>query len=837
MVKKLTCAFGILAILTGIAYVVGNLSGVILINGEWPGYRTIAWGVALLWIFSGAILLSLTFRQVTGTGDVATESTRRVKADGALRESGKPDILAESARLLMSAEEPASIVQVVGERVMRYLNCHTFLSYLIDESGERMRLNACAGISPEEAGRIEYLNPGEAVCGRVARSGERVVVDDALSTTDDQTGLIRSPGVSAYACYPLTYQGSTLGAFSFGRSDQAPFTDEELDLMQAVTDLVATAMARRKTEDTLRATSQYLENLFDCANAPIIVWDPAFRIQRFNHAFEFLTGMPADAVLGKRLDILFPEKTRHESMELIQKTSSGERWESVEIPIRHVSGSTKIVLWNSANLYDADGVPVSSTIAQGQDITERKIAEESAIKTASLLNAALDSTADGILVVDNAGTITSYNKTFCSIWGIPEYVLDAAPEEAALAYMTPLVTDPPVFASRLKELYSHAGRESFDMVSLKDCRIFERYSKPQMIGDTIVGRVWSYRDITERRQAEEALWESLEKFRIIATNIPDHIQVQDRNLRYTQVINPLPGMTEMDMIGNTDYDIQSREDADSLTTIKRQVLESGVPVHREMPLVSASGERNYFSGSYVPKRGASGEIDGIIGYFRNVTETKQANEKIIAALAEKEILIREIHHRVKNNLQIISGLLDMTRMRTQDPATTGILTDMMMKIKTMAQIHTRLYESKQFDKINMGGQIRDQVADLSSIYGRSGPEISSEVETEDVLLTVDQAIPCALVVNESLSNAFKHAFRGRRCGTIAVALRKENGTIRITIRDNGIGIPENVDISRATSLGLKLMRSLALQLQGTLKIESTARGSVVNVEFPIREGE
>jgi two-component sensor histidine kinase len=220
-----------------------------------------------------------------------------------------------------------------------------------------------------------------------------------------------------------------------------------------------------------------------------------------------------------------------------------------------------------------------------------------------------------------------------------------------------------------------------------------------------------------------------------------------------------------------------------------------------------------------------------------VTETKQANEKIIAALAEKEILIREIHHRVKNNLQIISGLLDMTRMRTQDPATTGILTDMMMKIKTMAQIHTRLYESKQFDKINMGGQIRDQVADLSSIYGRSGPEISSEVETEDVLLTVDQAIPCALVVNESLSNAFKHAFRGRRCGTIAVALRKENGTIRITIRDNGIGIPENVDISRATSLGLKLMRSLALQLQGTLKIESTARGSVVNVEFPIREGE
>ena len=106
-------------------------------------------------------------------------------------------------------------------------------------------------------------------------------------------------------------------------------------------------------------------------------------------------------------------------MELIQKTGSGERWESVEIPIRHVSGATKIVLWNSANIHDADGVTISSTIAQGQDITERKIAEETAIKTASLLNAALDSTADGILVVGTDGNITSYNKTFCAIWGIP----------------------------------------------------------------------------------------------------------------------------------------------------------------------------------------------------------------------------------------------------------------------------------------------------------------------------------------------------------------------------------------------------------------------------------
>ena len=768
-----------------------------------------------------------TLQDITGLREIG----ERLK-----KESGKLDILAESARLLLSPEKPERIVQTVGERVMRYLNCHAFFNYLIDESGKRMQLNAYAGITPEDAERIEFLNLGEAVCGQVARDGKRIVISDVLNTEDQRSSLIRSFGVSGYVCHPLIYQGRTLGTLSFGSCDHAQFTDEEIELMRAVTDLVATAMARKKIEDTLRGTSLYLENLIDYANAPIIVWDAEFRILRFNRAFEFLTGMPAESVLGKNLDLLFPEKSRHESMELIQKTSSGERWESVEIPIRHESGATKIVLWNSANLYGPDGVTISSTIAQGQDITERKTAEETAVKSASLLNAALDSTADGILVVDNDGDITSYNKTFVSIWGIPDGMLDKSGEKTALAYMTPLIADPRQFVTRLQDLYAHPERESYDTVSLTDGRIFERYSKPQKIGEIVVGRVWSYRDITERRRAEEALQESLEKFRIIATNTPDHISVQDKDLRYTQVINPPLGLTERDMIGNTDYEILSKEDAESLTTIKRRVLESGTAVRLEIRLANATGERNYFAGSLIPKRDAAGEIDGLIGYFKNMTETRQANEKIIAALAEKETLIREIHHRVKNNLQIISGLLDMTRMRTQDTATSGILTDMMMKIKTMAQIHTRLYESKQFDKINMGGHIRDQVADLSNIYGRSGPDITCTVDTEDFYLAVDQAIPCALVVNEVLSNAFKHAFRGRRCGTIQVSAWQDDGMIHISVRDDGIGIPKDVDVNRATSLGLKLIRSLVMQLRGTLAIESTDRGSLVNVDIPSATG-
>ena len=204
----------------------------------------------------------------------------------------------------------------------------------------------------------------------------------------------------------------------------------------------------------------------------------------------------------------------------------------------------------------------------------------------------------------------------------------------------------------------------------------------------------------------------------------------------------------------------------------------------------------------------------------------------MASLQEKEVLLREIHHRVKNNLQLISGLLDMTRMRTGDESTNSILTDMMLKIQTMAQIHTRLYESKQFGKVSLTGQIQDQIAALSNIYSHKGHEIRCEIHSREVFLPVDQAIPCALVVNEVLSNAYKHAFIGRKKGTIEISAVQENDRIRITVRDDGIGLPADFDISRTNSLGLKLIRTLVQhQLKGSLTLESK-NGTEMRMEFP-----
>jgi PAS domain S-box-containing protein len=156
---------------------------------------------------------------------------------------------------------------------------------------------------------------------------------------------------------------------------------------------------RELARKMLHESAEYLNNLLDYANAPIIVWDPAFRITRFNHAFEHLTGRSEAEVVGKHLAILFPETSRNSSFELIRKTLFGERWEVVEIPIRHVSGETRIVLWNSANIVDPQGTLIS-TIAQGQDITERKLAEEALKKNEHKFQTLADFTYDWAYWID-----------------------------------------------------------------------------------------------------------------------------------------------------------------------------------------------------------------------------------------------------------------------------------------------------------------------------------------------------------------------------------------------------------------------------------------------------
>ena len=178
-------------------------------------------------------------------------------------------------------------------------------------------------------------------------------------------------------------EGSVFAVLTLYASEPNGFTPPEVRLLEELSGDLAfgigvlrTRTERRKSEEKLREARDYLDNLLNYANAPIIVWDPSFKITLFNHAFEQLTGLKAAEAVGKQLDILFPVDRREESMGHIRRALAGERWEAVEIPILRMDGQVRTVLWNSATLYGQDGKTPVATIAQGQDITERKRAEE-----------------------------------------------------------------------------------------------------------------------------------------------------------------------------------------------------------------------------------------------------------------------------------------------------------------------------------------------------------------------------------------------------------------------------------------------------------------------------
>jgi two-component sensor histidine kinase/predicted hydrocarbon binding protein len=219
-----------------------------------------------------------------------------------------------------------------------------------------------------------------------------------------------------------------------------------------------------------------------------------------------------------------------------------------------------------------------------------------------------------------------------------------------------------------------------------------------------------------------------------------------------------------------------------------------------------------------------------------IAERLKSEQRLMESLKEKDVLLKEVHHRVKNNLQIIASLLDMSKRRAGRPETVDLLNEALAKIYTMSLIHSQLYQSDRFDEINMGKNIRDLVNQLSQFYLRDR-NIGLSIQAPDIYLSVTQALPCALVVNELVSNAFKYAFKGKDSGKIEIRLKKlTHERISLKIMDNGVGIPIDIDINNTETLGFKLVRNLIIkQLKGKFKITCDG-GTTIDIEFPILAG-
>ncbi len=208
-----------------------------------------------------------------------------------------------------------------------------------------------------------------------------------------------------------------------------------------------------------------------------------------------------------------------------------------------------------------------------------------------------------------------------------------------------------------------------------------------------------------------------------------------------------------------------------------------------------------------------------------IAERRAAEDALRASLSEKEVLLKEVHHRVKNNLQIVSSLLSLQALRLSDPAMAAPLVDSQVRVRAMALVHEKLYRAKDLNRVELHEYLPQLSVFLLQAL-RNGPqEIIPVLECDPVGVSVDVAIPCGLIANELISNSVKHAFAGRDAGRLRIALHTQDGEVRLEVEDDGPGLPPDFRLEEVPTLGLQLVTNLARQLRGSLDVASGPGGT------------
>jgi PAS domain S-box-containing protein len=274
---------------------------------------------------------------------------------------------------------------------------------------------------------------------------------------------------------------------------------------------------RRRTEDELKKSETKYRQLVDLLPQTVFEVDRNLTITSINPvALRSFGYTREDLEKGVNVFEVFSEADHQRIKENIGKILRGETTGALEYTAKRKDGSTFPVLTYSVPIIH-ENIPVG---LRGVlvDISERKAAEQATQQALSLLEATLESTADGLLVIDRAGKIVNYNQKFAGMWHIPRSVLETGDDAAAISHVLSQLADPNDFFAKVQELYQHPSEFSFDVLKFLDGRIFERYSQPQKLGNEVVGRVWSFRDVTDRRRVEDALKESEIRYRTIFEN-------------------------------------------------------------------------------------------------------------------------------------------------------------------------------------------------------------------------------------------------------------------------------------------------------------------------------
>ncbi|MFO7848949.1 MAG: histidine kinase dimerization/phosphoacceptor domain -containing protein [Spirochaetia bacterium] len=340
----------------------------------------------------------------------------------------------------------------------------------------------------------------------------------------------------------------------------------------------------------------------------------------------------------------------------------------------------------------------------------------------------------------------------------------------------------------------------------------------------------------ELQKANSELRRSRAFFRSVFESTGDSLAVIDKDFNVLKANPSARRLMEVEEIGKNDkcYSLFYGLDKVCSWCPASRVLETGETCNFIIPFPNEENPSRWFNWSASPIYDKKGLVESILESGRDITEIKSLQEDLKKTAEEKELLLREIHHRVKNNLNVVVSLLRIQLGMFEDIKIQDALRDSIERIRSIALVHQYLYQSSSQSSIDFSDFVDEFVADLSRTYEVSG-EIRIVSEIEDVSVHIDSAVPVSLIINELVTNAFKYAFPGERKGTITVRVSENpEGAIVLSVRDDGVGLPEDFDINTGDSLGMRLIKGLTQQIEGTLRL-SREGGTGFTVTFPKKE--
>jgi PAS domain S-box-containing protein len=573
-------------------------------------------------------------------------------------------------------------------------------------------------------------------------------------------------------------------------------------------------------------------NFFNTITDGIIIVQDG-RVKNVNQSAAQMVNVPAEKLIGTTYDrFIHPE-----DVEKVRKAYEGRlKGEDVpthyELKIQGADGKVTYIEVVNSSVIIYQGKPTIIVVIR--DITQRKKAEETIREKALFFESLFENSPEAVALLDKSGHVIKVNKEFESMFGykISEMEGKLLDYFVARGELLEEATQIRKRTDKGEKVELEATRFKKDGSSF-DVHITE---SPIKSGDEVIGKYVIYRDISARKKAERELKESEKSYRELVEWAEAGILIDDKDgyiIYANDRVARIFGFKSVDELKKVKiYDLVHPEERQRVLNYhQRRILGKRAPRVYEFKGIRQDGEPVYIEVAACPLTTEEGII-GTRSCIWDISDRKRMEELLKKSLKEKDIMLHEIHHRVKNNMQIIISLMRIQARRIKNRQFIKYLQTLQDRVYSMSLIHDHFYKKTELDKINIASYIEDLVTHLYFIYNQKEEQIQINLDLEKIYLDLNKAIPFGMLINEIITNVLKHAFPGKKKGILSIRLfRDGNKKIRLLVNDTGIGLPDDIDVENPSTMGFQLMRDLTQQLGGEIQIKSNG-GTQIKVIFP-----